>query len=134
MYETIRAALKQAVVDSGFAAAFPGVPVVYDNDPFDWGNPPERFVNVVIEFQGGAQIGMSSSPKTRVHGHAYICVYTREGLGAKVSAQIQKHFHDTFKYRTIGASHLQEPEPMGSDRRRGFYIEDLKVSFYADEA
>jgi len=133
MYDTLQPLVISAV-DAAYRAAFPNVPIVYGNDPFDWNNAPETFVTLEVIVNGGRPIGSNADPKTRYPGYVYVCAQTRAGAGSGLNRQIITWFITALKYRAIGAMRLQEPEPdTDGDAPAGWYSDDLKVSFYADE-
>lgn len=135
--DDIRAALIEHV-KAPFEAAFPGVPLVFDNAPFDWGNPPERFVEVELEFYGGSQIGMNVAPRTRSHGYAYFTVHTREGFGSKWTLQALGWLLKRTEYAVLAGSGFRvvfkEADPEGSSSTKGWYSQTGKVMFRADPA
>lgn len=133
MYESYRLAIV-TLVDAAFKAAYPTIPVVYANAPFDWNNPPERFVEFEIAFYDGRQIGVAANPKTRTHGFVYVTVHARRGLGTKRCLEILGWFAGALGYQNAGAVHLQAPQPVGMNENDEWYSEEFKVPFYADEA
>jgi hypothetical protein len=138
MLETIREALVQAV-HADFAAAFPGVPLVHDNAPFNWAEPPDRFVSYEVEFTAGRQIAVAGDPKTRYHGFVYITAYLRDGLGTKWCSQVLKWFDKpNLAYRVLSATgtsiNLEALDTTGSSKAKGFRCEHAKVSWRANPA
>jgi hypothetical protein len=125
-----------SLVYSDFLDAFPGVPLVTDNAPFDWNSPPEKFVEFEVRNYGGMQIGASATPRTRYRGYAYITAYCRIGLGSRPALELLDWFNAALAYKTAAVPglrlHLEEPDPAGSQSLKGWYTEQLKVSFYAD--
>lgn len=122
------------MVELPFQAAFPGIACVFDNQAFNWNDPPDRFVQFEIQFMDGDQIGASSSPRTRFKGFVYVTANARLGLGSKVTLQELEWFADALKYQSPGPVRLQAPRPTGSAEVKGWYSESLKVDFYADES
>ena len=131
MDDEIRRQITELVADS-FALAYPTIPLVTDNEPFNWDSPPEAFVEFEVELLHGAQIGMSSRPKTRISGYVYISVKVREGTGAALAAELRSWFSSTLEYQSTDLVRLQAAARDGSSRSRGWYFLDLKVPFYAD--
>lgn len=117
-----------------FAAAFPGVALVFDNAPFDWNNPPERYVCFEIEEVDGGPIGMRAQPKTRTSGFVYVEAHIKLGLGSKWCAQIRDWFAETLQYKTFGRAQVQEAKSDGKTETKGYYIESLKLPYYVDPA
>lgn len=132
MRDQIRELLIADVKDP-WATAYPNVRLVFDNEPFDWDNLPERFVLFEVEFYDGNQIGMAAAPRTRYAGMVYVSAQARVGLGSKICLQHGDWFGQRLKYRSLGPIRLQAPVPAGSDTFKGYYYEDLKIPFYADE-
>lgn len=112
-----------------FQAAYPSIPIVFDNSPFDWNKTPDLFVEVELEFFGGSQVGISSNPKRRVSGYLYFTVYARAGTGTRESLRMVDWFNDAMKFSTIGGCQWEVPEPDPSEPSRGYYLTPTKVSF-----
>ncbi len=121
------------LVSSAFPAAHPGIEIYYDNQAVDWNNLGDVFVTFEIKFYAGDQIGMAASPKTRYAGYVYVCLYTRDGLGSRAGLGVLEWFASTLGYASPGAVRLQAPEPDGTDRSGGWFSQDLKVQFHADQ-
>lgn len=121
------------LVKAPFEAAHPTVPLIFENQPFDWNNPPPAFVFLEVEFHGGDQIGMAASPKTRTSGYVYACAYARDGVGVLDSIRQLETLSGLLGYATVGAARLQAPE-LTTDKSppKGWNTKDLKVAFYAD--
>ena len=108
------------------------VPVVYDNMPFDWNDPPPAFVQVEIKFYDGTQIGASANPRTRLHGYIYITSTVREGTGGREPLRIKGHVSDILKYARFSGVQLGEPSPDGTSTTKGWYYDSTKIRFFAD--
>jgi hypothetical protein len=131
MQATVRDSIVTAV-NAVYPAAYPAVPIVYDNAPFDWNNPPERFVEFEIKFYDGQQIGAAAAPKTRLAGMVYVSVYSRMGTGSRVSLQALDWFQGLLEYSRAGAAQFQGWKPDGTSERKDWFISQGKVPFYAD--
>jgi hypothetical protein len=125
-------------VDAPFKAAFPTIPLVTDNAPFDWDNPPPDFVRYEVSFLAGRQLGMAAEPKTRMAGFVYVTAYARAGTGSKKALTSLGWFGDTLKYRVLDAPgvrvQLEADDPTGSSEPRGWYCEHMKFYFHANPA
>lgn len=133
MVEEARLALLNRVLGP-YAAAWPTVPLVYGNDPFDWNNTPDVFTVLQIEFQGGDQIGAQAVPRTRVPGFVYAMVYVRQGMGDLLATRLLDWFATQLGYVTAGPVRLREPMFDGSTPMRGYVIYDFKVPFSTDQS
>lgn len=123
----------RAFVDGPFVAAYPTVPIVYENAGFDWNNPPPLFVTLEVLFQDGRQIGMAYAPKTRLHGCVYLSVYARQGSGSRASLGLLDWFASLLGYQQIGAAQLQAPSPNGTSEHKDWFCQELKFDFHASE-
>lgn len=132
-YAAYRAGLITAV-KAPWEAAFPGEPIVFDNEPFNWDDPPERFSVFEINFYGASQIGLSADPKTRTRGYVYFTSYIRRGLGSAIPVMRIGWMADLLKYRTIAGLQLQEPEPDGGRPPQRWHTEGLKIGFFSAPA
>jgi len=131
--ETIRDTLN-GLVSVDFPLAYPDIPIVYDNQPFDRNNPPERWVEYEIKFNGANQIGMAMNPKSRIHGFVYVTVWSKEGAGSKTSARLADWFTQKLQYASSNGVLLQAAEPVPDKPPVGWYIDQLKLYFYANPA
>lgn len=130
MYDQIRRDITQIVVPA-FSQQYPDFSLVCENEPFNWDNPPQRFVEFEVEFQHGSQVGASANPKTRYAGYVYICVHVREGVGSTGANEVLAWFAQTLGYRRAGLAQLGSPIPDGNSKPSGWYLLDLKVPFYS---
>lgn len=131
MYDAIRQAVV-GYIDPLFALQFADVPLVHDNSPFDYDNPPECYTELEVEFYGGEQIGMAADPRTRVSGYVYAQVTCRRGLGSAKALQILAWVASALEYKTPGGVHLQAAESTGSTKGKAWYTCAIKVAFYKD--
>jgi len=121
-------------IDAPYAAAFPGVPIVFPNGPFDWNNPPPRFTQVDVVFHSGTQIAVAGDPRTRFRGHVYVTACVRLGSGNRGALDVLDWFATRLAYARIARIQLQAPDPDGNLERKGWYLENLKFAFFADPA
>lgn len=129
--------IRDAIVSralNGYAAAFPDIPMVTENAPFDYNNPPDTFAELEIEFHDGKQLNVAVDPKTRYHGCVYLTVTTREGKGTRAALALLDWGAGQLGYYRTLRLHLQAPEPHETQHPRGWYSKALKVDFYADPA
>lgn len=135
MLKEIRALVVERL-NAPFQAQFPGVKLVFDNAPFDWNALPERFVTCELKFYGGNQIGAQAEPRTRYTGYVYITAYAREGTGSSACLDMVEWLGSQLAYVVLSNSTakvvMKEAEPVGSDTEKGWYLEQLKVPFFAD--
>lgn len=130
MQATIRESLVTLVNDA-YVAAYPSIPIVYDNQPFDRNSPPMLWVEFEIKFAGGKQAGMSASPRTRISGWVYVTVWAKDGLGTKTSLSILDWFSQQTGYaRPLGVT-LEAPQPEFVSSPPGWHCEQLKLHFYS---
>lgn len=123
-----------AYVKPPFVVAYPLVPIVFDNDPFDWANPPADFVATEIEFIWGSQVGLAQAPKRRVRGFVYFTAYTRLGTGTRKVLQSLDWLSSLLQFQYLGIATFQAAEPAGNGTNQGFYTSGVKVPFFSDPA
>lgn len=123
----------RAFVNAPFVAAYPAVPIVYENAGFDWNNPPPLFVTLEVLFLDGEQIGMAFSPKTRMRGTVYLNVYARQGTGSRASLGILDWFSTLLGYQQIGLAQMQAPMPNGTSPHKDWFCQELKFDFHASQ-
>ena len=119
--------------DAAFKAQYPTVPIAYENQPFDWGNPPDLFIEFEVKFYSGNQINLGA-PKTRYGGYAYVTVWAKEGSGTLASKRILDWVDDRLGYKTLAHVQLEAPEPDEGSPNKGWSIEGSKFRFYGDES
>jgi hypothetical protein len=122
------------LVRNDYIAAYPTIPIVFDNAPFDRNNPPAQWVEYEIKFSGGSQIALAALPKTRIHGFLYVTVWVREGTGSKTALTMLDWFAARLQYRAANRVQLQAAEPVPDSSPSGWYCEQLKLYFYSDPA
>jgi len=119
--------------DAAFRAAYATIPLTYENQPFDWGNPPDTFVEFEVRFYSGHQINLGS-PKTRHGGYIYVTVWAKEGRGTIASKKIIDWIDDRLGYKALATVQIEAPQPDDSSHMKGWSVEGSKFRFYADEA
>ncbi len=129
----VRDAIVTRTID-GYSAVFPDIPLVFENTPFDYNNPPEMFTEVEIEFHDGNQIGVAVNPKTRYAGCVYVTVTTREGKGTRAALAVLDWMASHLGYYQTLRLHLLEPKPRKSSAPKGWNSQGLKVEFYSNPA
>lgn len=119
-----------AFVNDDFKVAYPDLPLVFDNAPFDWNDLPSEFVRFEIQFLDGSQVGASFTPKTRLRGFVYVTHYAREGSGSRAGLSALDWFIRRLSFATAGPALLQEVKPNGSAEVLGYYTSQIGVPFY----
>lgn len=120
-------------LDAAFKTEFPDIPITYENQPFDWGNPPALFVEAEVKFYGGHQINLGS-PKTRHSGYVYVTVRAKEGTGTIKSKRVLDWVDQHLGYKNLSGIQLEAPQPVDDGPVRGWCTEGTKFFFQADEA
>lgn len=129
MFDEARALITKVVLDQKRA----GTSLVFDNDPFQWGNVPAVFDHVQISFHGGDQIGMAAAPKTRTLGHLYLDTHVAQGAGTKAAAESMDWLKAALEYRQLAGSNFRVTfesfQPAGDSPRAGRTIYRSKILF-----
>lgn len=125
-----------AQVDTPWKAAYPNVPLVHDNAPFDWNDLPPEFVRYEVSIEDGSQIGMAVNPKTRKAGFVRITTYARAGTGTTKSIQMREWFTPQLEYQVLlpaGARIvLEAADPGGNHEVKGWYCTRTKFAWRAE--
>jgi hypothetical protein len=119
--------------DAAYRAQYPTVPLVYENQPFDWNNLPDTFVEFEVRFYSGDQINLGA-PKTRHGGYIYVTVWTKAGTGTLATKRIIDWVDDRLGYKSLATVQIEAPEPDEDAPNKGWHLEGTKFRFYADEA
>lgn len=122
-----------SLVDVAFTAQYPAIPLVLENQPFNWGDPPDKFVTLTIKFYEGSQIGIASAPKTRIGGFVYATLYAREGTGTLAGLDVLYFLAGLLAYKSPGAVRLQAARLDDTNPAVGWHTDDISVPFHADE-
>lgn len=134
MFEEIRFTLTNRLVSTNPPPD--GIPIVVDNDPFDWNNPPPLFVYARIEFNNAEQVSMSVDPVDRVYGTVSLQFSTREGTGSAEITKLMQWGANTLRYPIILTPDpritFQTFKPSGSQTLSGWYRAYARANFYAD--
>lgn len=131
----MQTAIRDAVVaylSPLYEAEYPTIPIVFDNGPFDWSAPPPLFSEVTLEFLGGEQVSLSSAPRRRVSGYAYITVRTRAGKGTREVLAMLDWFSTAMGFKRLAGVTFEVPQPDGCDEPPGWYMQHIKVGFISD--
>ncbi len=123
-----------AVLLADLRGQFPTLELVFDNQPFDWNNPPESFLHLEVEDGEDTQASLALvNPRTRVHGAVHATFYCREGLGTRSCLATLGWLADHFRYRFLAGTQFQNTRlaPSGPPVE-GWYRRDLTLSYYAD--
>ena len=121
-------------LDAPWVASHPTVPLIYDNQAFDWNSAPSEFVECEIKFYSSSQIAIEGQPRTRYRGYVYLTAYTKEGLG---SVNLLRHLDWLAKhlqYQNLSGVQIQNAEPVGPSTLKGWFAEEMKLAFWVDEA
>jgi hypothetical protein len=122
-------------VDAPYAAAWSAIPLVWENQPFDWSNLPERYVTIEIVVHDAVQATLSNTaPRTRVHGCVYVYVHSREGLGSRAGLLVLDWFADLLRYRFVDPLQFRVPKQGNTQSTQGWYRQALTLPFFADQA
>ena len=119
-----------ADVNAAFILAYPTVPLVHKNAPFDRNTPPEEWVEFEVKFMDAQQVGMNLVPRTRLKGFVYVSCWARSGTGSRRQIGIVDWFAAQLGYRTIGGAVLQAPQPTHATAPTGWEVEMVKFYFY----
>lgn len=137
MYEIIRQAITAHILASRDANN-PSLIVVFENDPFDYTNPPPFYVWVDISFEGAEALGMSNAPQSREHGVVHCAVVCQEGTGTAGVSNANDWLKETLGYPLLapgGAAITFEAfRPRGSETHKGWYRSRSRSIFHADPA
>jgi hypothetical protein len=129
MYDVVRKDIV-AFVDADFRADNPSLQLVHDNAPFDWNNPPERFVEFEIGFYDAEQVSLGAQPRTRERGWVYVTAYGRAGTGTNELLAALGWFREKLKYANVAGTQFEVARPVGTGTpKRGWFTQGLKVEF-----
>lgn len=121
-------------LNSPWEADHPSVPMIYDNQAFDWNSAPSEFVECEIKFYSSSQINIQNQPKTRYRGYIYLTAYTKEGLGTVSLLTHLDWLASHLQYQNIDGVQVQNAEPVGPASLKGWFAEEMKFAFWVDEA
>ena len=124
------------LVEAPYLMAFPAVPLVIGNSPFNWNDPPNLFATFEVEFNRGERISLGGPLKTRVHGYAYVTTRSAPGTGERAalgvldwfSTQLGEAILTAPGYRIV----LQAPQPGPGPAWAGWSAQEVKFRFTAD--
>ena len=116
----IRDAIVTRALD-GYAAAFPDIPLVTENSPFDYNNPPDTFAELDIEFHDGKpvlafavrDVGRRLGLLAHQHGMEQLA-----GL-ARPAGEHLRHASPSRRRASSAATHTSSGAAMGSMRAQG---------------
>lgn len=117
--------------DAGFAAAHPGVPVVYENtDTVDLDTVGDRFLRVEIEFTGAVQITIGDQPHDRTYGYFTIFLMTKEGLGTRDTLALMDSIKEIVKFKNWSGVVLSVPKLVDKQCKDGWEGREFATRFW----
>lgn len=122
----------RAYVNADYVIAFPAVPVVYDNQPFDYNNAPDLYITLEVKPYAGRQISLGSN-KTRMSGFIYVTAWVKEGDGTAEALLVLDWMEDKLGYAKLGITQVEAPSPDEGENLKGWHTESMKFAFYADK-
>ena len=137
----MRTPIRNAVIGFITANCLPaisGIPVVFDDDPFDWSFPPNRFIHIQTVFNTARQLNMSAAPKSRISGAVYITHCNKVGQGEVLAATALDAVSGPLEYAIVLATgyrvNFREMEPLDLGSPPGWHYVENRSRFYADPA
>lgn len=123
-------------VEADYKLAYPTVPFVTDNSPFNWNDPPKLFTEFEIEFNWGKRISLGGALKVRVLGFVYVTARAADGAGVReslgrldwFSAKLGEAVVPAVGYRIV----FQAPRPADCSPWKSWDGRAVKFDFHAD--
>lgn len=121
------------------AADFQTLPVAYPNQPFDWTNPPPRYLTVALDFEPAQQATLAlENPRSRRYGCLDLAVYSRAGTGDREGLRILAAFSAQLQYARVptGASWIrfQAAGALVDQEAKGWFRQTMSFPFFLDMA
>ena len=113
-------------------AHIPDCVVVYDNAPFDWHHPPQRFMTIEIEPFAAHPLGCAAHPKTRLRGYVYVTTYAPLGEGTAWAMRTLTWLASQMQYQSWSPVQLETVQPVRLRAATGFDTRGFKCAFYGD--
>lgn len=114
-------------------ANFTSMPRFYENaKAVDLDAVGDRFVRVEVEFIGSHQMTIGEAPLDRTRGLVTLCLYTKEGLGARGTLQVLDTFKAAAKFQRLTKVQLETPTPGGVKCKDGWEEREFYVPFWFD--
>lgn len=123
------------IIDAPFRAEFPDVPLIYQNQPFDWSHAPDFYVELEFEVDDREQITIShATPRTRAYGAVFVTVYGRTGTGTARALGVLDWFTGLLQYRSDGPLQFQVASDGQPEAVDGWFRQSATFPFFTHEA
>lgn len=123
-----------ARVKSHWGAAYPGVPLFYDNAlPADAEvDQVDAYVVCEIRFDGGQQINLAPAPDHRTWGRVVFTAVVREGSGSSMALEYLDSLAGAMKFAQFGGIVTEAPAVGRPLTDEGWFSYDLSIPFRFD--
>lgn len=111
---------------------YPGLAIVLENQSFDWNSPPDRYVEVDVEFMAGDQVGLSSAARTRYRGALVVVSTCRAGLGTLEDVARLAWLGGEVAYMRVGQAQFEAPKLLSVSAPVGWNSKSVAVPFHVD--
>jgi hypothetical protein len=127
-----RAALFADIVAWG-AAAFPAMPLIFENGPVpDENSIGQIWLDCEVRWYGAKNVSMGVTPRGRHSGAVSTQVFYRQAAGTGQADDVVDSLETLLKNKRLGAGQLQFPQRTAPTHLKGWYKTGLLTPFYLD--
>ena len=128
-------AIRQAIVDrvnTAWQAQYPATVMVFDNTPYDPNATGETYLKCEIKFLKARQMSLGPDSPSRIYGYIYFTAATKVGQGTRAGLEMLGFLAAHMKRVRFGGVQTETPALTGAETHRGWFSEELKVTFLCD--
>lgn len=117
-----------AFSNAGFNAAFPEVPIVWGNAPFNYAAPPDVYCTAMVSLDHTEGLAINSQ-YDRHYGNIHFCIITKTGLGSGVANSCADWLYKLYKHASIAGIEVRDAKMDGEGPSRGTWEVNVTVPF-----
>lgn len=131
-FVSIRDALV-SVVNAGWTATYPTIPVFYENaTSVDLDDVGAAFLRCTVRFVSGDQASLGEAPLTRIRGAVDLRAFIKVEAGTRTALGYMDYLKDLLKYKDFSGVRTGAPNPPTPQAIKNWYSLGISVPFWAD--
>lgn len=119
-------------LEGAWPAAYPSVPVFYDNASVNDHDNKSEFLGCAIEFDDSNQANIGPSPLLRTYGMITLTLGVKAASGSRTSLQRADFLINLFRFSKKGGVVCKAPHPLPPSTVNGWFLTEIVVPFHFD--
>lgn len=119
-------------LEAAWPAAYPNVPLFYDNGPKPDRDRLAAFVGCGIDYMGAVQREIGPTPAKRNYGSLSLVIAVKSQTGSRGSLVMADFLSDLYRFSMTQGVVFQAPHLLPPVDKEGWFMLELLVPFYFD--